>query len=86
MWLSSSIEWWRDVLATTVGAEEIVRHHEAFPAIQRQARRIDPEACLSAIERCVALDASLEQLVSPKMVAALFRHEWIQLLNKTRDV
>ena len=81
MWLSGSIEWWRDVLATTIGAEELVCHHEALPVIQRQARRIDPEACLSAIERCVALDASLEQLVSPKMVAALFRHEWIQLLS-----
>ena len=81
MWLSGSIEWWRDVLATTIGADELVRHREILPAIQRQARRVDPEACLSAIERCVTLEASLEQLVSPKMVAALFRHEWIQLLS-----
>ena len=81
MWLGESVEWWRDVLAASVGAEELVRHRDALPELQRQARRMDPEACLSAIERCVALDASLEQLVSPKMVAALFRHEWIQLLS-----
>ena len=86
MWLSGSVDWLRDVLATSIGAQEFVRHQEALPVLRRHARRCDPDACLATIERCVRLDASLGQLVSPKMVSALLRHEWIQLLNKTRDV
>lgn len=82
MWLNGSVEWLRDVLAASIGADELVRHQEALPAIQRHAGRFDREACLAAIERYARLEASLEQLVSPKMVAALLRQEWIQLLTK----
>ncbi|MDP3723450.1 MAG: DNA polymerase III subunit delta' [Candidatus Omnitrophota bacterium] len=81
--LDGMMEWVRDLaVAATVGAAPVT-HAAHIEALRRQALVVDLDRCLEAAWRLAALRESLEQFVSPRLVAALAREEWLSLFHET---
>jgi len=77
--------WVRDLaVAATVGAAPVT-HAAHIEALRRQALTVDLDRCLEAAWRLAALRESLEQFVSPRLVAALAREEWLSLTDVKRE-
>jgi len=80
-WVGAAVSWLRDVALSAVSHDLPIQHADAAGAIHTQARGLDPERCASTAMRLVALRESLEQMANPRAVSALFREEWLKLLN-----
>ncbi len=86
--LEAMVGWLRD-LAVTASLQPSSRAAEAAPAVHlehrealaRQARTLDVDRGLRTAFELVALHESLEQFVSPRLVAALAREKWLSLLE-----
>ena len=78
-WVDVSIAWLRDVALAGAGQAEAVRLIPAADAILRQAARMSPQRCTNSVMRLVEISASMEQLISSRLIGALVRDEWIQL-------
>ena len=78
-WVDVSIAWLRDVVLAGVGQEGSLGLTQAADAIVRQTARMSPQRCTDSVMRLVELSASMEQLISPRLIGALVRDEWIQL-------
>lgn len=91
-WLEGLMQWVRDVAVVSAwpavweepGFESAgwVLHHDQRAALTRQAQAVDPDRCLRVVEQLAALRESLEQFVSPRLVAALARETWLSLVMR----
>ena len=80
--LDGMISWLRDVAVLATGTSHggvrllYAAHAEA---LIRQAQAMDLDRCLDVVFELMALRDSLEQFVSPRLVAALAREKWLSL-------
>jgi DNA polymerase III delta' subunit len=94
-WLDGMTRWLRDVAVIKAIAgcgmrdaecgESTARwvgHTEQIEAIHRQAQAVDLDQCVRVVERLAALRESLEQFVSPRLIAALAREQWLSLVKR----
>jgi len=82
--LDGMMVWLRDLAVTAVAqpGAAIQTAHEA--SLRRQAKRLDIDRCLETASELVALRESVEQFVSPRLVAAIAREKWLSLVESTR--
>lgn len=79
--LDGMMHWLRDV-AVAASSVAPVHHAAQERAIRRQAQVVDLDRCLQTVVELVALRDSLEQFVSPRLVATLAREKWLELVSK----
>ncbi len=77
--LDEMVAWLRDVAVAAAGIPDAAAANAE--ALRRQAACADPARCAEAAVELVGLRESLDQFVSPKMVAALARETWLALLE-----
>jgi DNA polymerase-3 subunit delta' len=77
--LDSLTAWLRDVAVTSAGQPARTAHQRHAQAIQGHAQRIDLDRCVETVLALIDLRESLAQFVSPRLVAALAREEWLKL-------
>ncbi|MBI3331031.1 MAG: DNA polymerase III subunit delta' [Candidatus Omnitrophica bacterium] len=77
--LDGLMDWLRDVALTAAGGARWVRQAAHAEALRRQAAAIDPDRCLEVASELVSLRESVDQFVSPRLVAALAREKWLEL-------
>ena len=75
------VAWLRDVAVVQIGRADAVVHQAAAPALRRAAERLDRDRCLETAFELVSLRESLDQFVSPKLVASLAREQWLSLTH-----
>ena len=78
--LDGMMAWLRDVAVAAVADPAQVRHAEHLGALRRQANAIDVDRCLETALELIDLRESVEQFVSPRLIAALAREKWLSLL------
>jgi len=87
-WLELMMAWLRDlaVCAVTVSRSEAdespsgwIAHTPFEESLRRQAVAIDVDRCVETVFDLMALRDSLEQFVSPRLVASLAREKWLAL-------
>jgi len=71
--------WVRDLALATVDGTDRIAHAQHASVIGRQARGIEPDRCFALARELLALRNSLEQFVSPRLVASLAREQWLAL-------
>lgn len=76
--------WLRDVAAVASGST-MTAHPEHADVLRRQAAGVDVDRCVAAAMELVALRQSLEQFVSPRLVANLAREQWLSLTDVKRE-
>lgn len=79
--LDGMMHWLRDLAVTATSDTAHVRHVAQAHALQRQARGMDLDRCLETVFELVALRDSLEQFVSPRLVASVAREKWLSLID-----
>ena len=77
--LDGMMGWLRDVAVAATGDPEWMRHALRSDDVRRQAATVDLDRCLSTALALVELRESVEQFVSPRLVAALAREQWLSL-------
>jgi len=78
--LDALMAWLRDVAVASQDPSRIA-HAEHAEALRRQAGLVDIDRCAAAALELVALRDSLEQFVSPRLVASLAREKWLSLMG-----
>ncbi len=78
-WLDDLIVWLRDVAIARYAPVEALVHAAEAPAVRAQAHRTDPARCADAALSLLPLRESLEQFVSPRLIASLARERWLSL-------
>jgi DNA polymerase-3 subunit delta' len=84
--IDAMMAWLRDVAVVASGAAGHVQHEERAGDLNRQARAVEAGRCVEAALGLVALRESLDQFVSPRLVAALAREKWLSLTAGTKHV
>jgi len=56
---------------------------EHLAVLQRQARRVDVDRCVETAMELAALRQSVEQFVSPRLVASMAREHWLNLVSES---
>ena len=79
--LEEMTAWLRDVALIAAGSPEQVAHTGHGTALRTQAAGVDADRCVETAFELLALRESLEQFVSPRLVAALAREKWLSLLG-----
>jgi DNA polymerase-3 subunit delta' len=64
------------------GDRQLLRHARHMEAIRRQAEGLDVDRCLAAAFALIALRESMDQFVSPRLIAALAREQWLDLVTR----
>jgi len=78
--LEGMMAWLRDVaVAAASGDTRAVAHASQEPAVRRQAETIDLDRCVATALELVSLRESVDQFVSPRLVATLAREKWLNL-------
>lgn len=77
--LDAMLAWLRDLAVTAAGNPQWALHTAQSDALRRLAGRLDLDRCLAAGFEVLALRESLEQFVSPSLVAGLAREHWLSL-------
>lgn len=81
--LEEMIRWLRDVAVTAVvipaGGSAALTHPGQERVLSRRAATVDVDRCLETAFELMALRDSIEQFVSPRLVAALARERWLNL-------
>ncbi len=75
--LDGMLAWLRDVTVAAAADPSRIAHAPHGPAIRRQAQSVDVDRCLETTERLLALRGSIEQFVSPRLIASLARETWL---------
>lgn len=83
--LEGMTAWLRDVAVAATGETAAVAHQTQAPVLSAQAQRVDVDRCLETALELVTLRESMEQFVSPKLVAALAREKWLSLTEAKRQ-
>lgn len=71
--------WLRDVALAAAGGSAWVLHDAEREAVARQAQRVDLGRCLETASGLARLRESIDQYVSPRLVASLARERWLSL-------
>lgn len=80
--LDEMAAWLRDLALTRVGAALPLVHTAHQDALAKQAQRVNPEQCLEALEKILALRDSIEeQFLSPRLVGMVAREQWLSLVG-----
>ena len=77
--LEDMTAWLRDVAMAAAGCSEQVVHAAHAAAVREQAAGMDVERCVATAFELISLRDSLEQFVSPRLVASLAREKWLSL-------
>ena len=77
--IDGMLGWVRDLALATVDGTDRIAHAQHASVIGRQARGIEPDRCFALAQELLALHNSLEQFVSPRLVANLAREHWLSL-------
>ncbi len=82
-WLDEMVRWLRDVAVTAITrpSPQQVVYREQWTALCDQAARVTLDQCLDTVWALIALRESLEQFVSPRLVAAVAREHWLALME-----
>ena len=83
--LDGMMGWLRDLAVAAAAMPERIVHAAYKDALRRQANRIDVDRCLETAFELVSLRESMEQFVSPRLVAALAREKWLSLQPLTTN-
>ena len=73
--------WLRDLAIAATGDPRWMTYTAYEPALQRQGRVVDVDRCVKTALELVELRESLEQFVSPRLVAALAREKCLSLTS-----
>lgn len=80
--LDEMVAWLRDLALMRVGSTLPLVHAAHQDALAKQAQRVDPEQCLEALEKVLALRDSIEeQFLSPRLVGMVAREQWLNLVS-----
>jgi DNA polymerase-3 subunit delta' len=79
--LDDMMTWLRDVAVAATGDPAPLAHWTQEHSLRAQARRADADRCLETAFDLVALRESVEQFVSPRLVASLAREKWLTLVT-----
>ena len=77
--LDGMTAWLRDVAVVSVGPPAWIAHRTAEEPLRRVAERVDLHRCLETAFELMTLRDSLDQFVSPRLVAAVAREAWLDL-------
>ncbi len=80
-WLAASVLWLRDVTVAAVSDQALLSHREAAVQLHRQAQAWDVAQCMEAALRLIELSSSLDHMVSARLVGALLREQWLELVK-----
>lgn len=78
--LDGLMGWLRDVAVASQDPRWIA-HQDHAASLRRQAGSVDLDRCLATVFELIELRESLEQFVSPRLVASLAREKWLSLLG-----
>ena len=81
--LEEMIGWLRDVAVAASGGPSLIAHTQHLEALNRQAKSLPVDRCARTAFELMQLRDSLEQFVSPKLVASLAREHWLILMKAT---
>ena len=84
--LEEMIGWLRDVAVAASGEPSLVVHAQHLEAVNRQAKILSVDRCARTAFELMQLRDSLEQFVSPKLVASLAREKWLSLHETATNV
>jgi DNA polymerase-3 subunit delta' len=79
--LEGMVAWLTDALALAAGEGGDPAHAAQAEALRSQAARLDVDRGLAAAEMLLRLRESLDQFVSPRLIASLARETWLSLLS-----
>ena len=77
--LEDMTAWLRDVALIASGSLGQVTHTGHADTLRKQAAAVDVDRCVDTAFELMSLRESLEQFVSPRLVAALAREKWLSL-------
>lgn len=77
--LDGMVGWLRDVAISAVGEPAWAAYQEHAGSLRRQSQAVRADRCVEAAFKIMALRDSLEQFVSPRLVASLARETWLSL-------
>ncbi|MEK7413107.1 MAG: DNA polymerase III subunit delta' C-terminal domain-containing protein, partial [Planctomycetota bacterium] len=80
--LEAMAGWLRDMAVCATADEQSLYHHTHAAVLQRQAQRMNVDRCVSSALALVEFRESLEQFVSPRLVASLAREHWMSLTSE----
>ncbi len=83
LFLEDMTAWLRDVALIASGSLGQVAHTGHADTLRTQADAVDVDRCVDTAFELMSLRESLEQFVSPRLVAALAREKWLSLLART---
>lgn len=87
-WLDGVMGWLRDLAIAAVipphdeAGRSWLMHRQQADALSRQAQTLDVDRCVAAAFELMALRESLDQFVSPRLVAALAREKWLGVQSR----
>ncbi len=79
--LDAMMLWLRDVAFLASGVSSQVHYTEHKKTLSSQAEQVDLDRCLETTDELVALRASIDQYVSPRLIASVAREKWFSLME-----
>ena len=79
--LDGMMGWLRDLAVAATANPAWVAHALHESSLRHQAEAIDVDRCLAIAFELITLRESMDQFVSPRLVAALAREKWISLIQ-----
>ena len=77
--LDGMVGWLRDLAVTAVADPQWVTHASQQRSLAAQAADLDIDRCIETAFELLALRDSIEQFVSPRLIASLAREQWLSL-------
>ena len=79
--LDGMTTWLRDLAAAATGDPAALAHATQERSLRAQTTRVDVDRCLETAFDLISLRESVEQFVSPRLVASLAREKWLALIS-----
>ncbi len=79
--LDEMIGWLRDLAMSAVAEDALLLHADSGDALHRQAKTVDVDRCLETAQTLMTLRESLEDYANPRLVAALAREHYLDLVG-----
>lgn len=83
--LEGMMRWLRDVAFSAAGAGQWVIHEPQKAMLAQQAGQVDLDRCLEAADSLISLRESVDQYVSPRLVASIAREKWLSLFSQATN-
>jgi DNA polymerase-3 subunit delta' len=81
--LEAMVEWLRDLAMAAVSCPAYAANQGYEDALRRQAQTIDVDRCVETAFEIMELRESVDQFVSPRLIAALMREKWLSLNTRS---